>query len=75
MAPQYIYQMADLRKFYDLLLQTAARVIVTGANGSLGKQMPGYSIQVHHLPEFTPTQQAETAVNAALGISIMVPTM
>ena len=41
------------------LLQTAARVLLIGANGSLDDQMPGYSIPVHHLPEFTPTRQAE----------------
>ncbi len=40
------------------LLQTAARVHLIGANGSLGSQMPHYSIQVHHLPTFTPTRQA-----------------
>jgi cyclic beta-1,2-glucan synthetase len=48
------------------LLQTAARVLLKGANGSLGNQMPGYSIPVHHLPEFTPTRQAEVTANAAL---------
>jgi cyclic beta-1,2-glucan synthetase len=48
------------------LLQTAARVLLIGANGSLGNQMPGYSIPVHHLPEFTPTRQAEVTANAAL---------
>jgi cyclic beta-1,2-glucan synthetase len=48
------------------LLQTAARVLLNGANGSLGNQMPGYSIPVHHLPKFTPTRQAELAANAAL---------
>ena len=47
------------------LLQTAARVLLSGANGSLGDQMPGYSIPVHHLPEFTPTRQAEDKELAA----------
>ena len=42
----------------NILLQTAARVHLLGANGSLGSQMPHYSIQVHHLPAFTPTRQA-----------------
>jgi cyclic beta-1,2-glucan synthetase len=41
------------------LLETAARVLLTGAKGSLGDQIPGYSIRVHHLPEFIPTGQAE----------------
>ena len=48
------------------LLQTAARVLLTGANGSLGNQMPGYSIPVHHLPEFTPTRPVESTANAEL---------
>ncbi len=48
------------------LLRTAARVVLHGANGSLGNQMPGYSILVRHLPEFTPTRQAETTAEAAL---------
>ena len=48
-----------------ILLQTAARVLVTGANGSLGAQLPGYSFPVHHLPVFIPTRQAATKANAA----------
>ena len=47
------------------LLQTAARVLLVGANGSLDDQMPGYSIQVHHLPEFTPTQPPINPEDAA----------
>ena len=49
-----------------ILLQTAARVLLIGAKGSLSNQMPGYSIPVHHLPELTPTRQAEVTANAAL---------
>jgi cyclic beta-1,2-glucan synthetase len=49
-----------------ILLQTAARVLLKGANGSLGRQMPGYLIPVHHLPEFIPTLAAEGALTAAL---------
>lgn len=41
------------------LLQTAACVLLKGANGSLGNQMPGYALPVHHLPEFTATRPAE----------------
>ncbi len=48
-----------------ILLQTAARVRLTGENGSLGNQMPGYSIPVHHLPEFIPTRQAAKKVSAS----------
>jgi cyclic beta-1,2-glucan synthetase len=48
------------------LLQTAARVILRGGNGSMGEQIPGYLIPVHHLPEFMPTLQAETTAKAAL---------
>jgi cyclic beta-1,2-glucan synthetase len=43
---------------YNLLL-TAARVLLMGANGSLGSQSPGYSILVHHLPALVPTRQVE----------------
>jgi cyclic beta-1,2-glucan synthetase len=49
-----------------ILLQTAGRVLLTGANGSLANQMPGYSILVNHLPEFTPTRQVEVNPNASL---------
>ena len=48
------------------LLMTAARVLLEGANGNLSSQMPGYSIPVQHLPELTPTRQAESSANAAL---------
>ena len=47
-----------------ILLQTAARVFLSGANGSLGNQLPGYSIPVHHLPEFIPTRPADSTANA-----------
>jgi cyclic beta-1,2-glucan synthetase len=39
-----------------VLLQTAARVLLTGERGSLDDQMPIYPLRVHHLPEFIPTQ-------------------
>ncbi|HZU87232.1 MAG TPA: glucoamylase family protein, partial [Anaerolineaceae bacterium] len=48
------------------LLQTAARVVLSGANGALSNQMPGYTIPVHHLPAFTPSRQAEVTAAAAL---------
>ncbi|MEN6523207.1 MAG: hypothetical protein ABFD14_05715, partial [Anaerolineaceae bacterium] len=41
------------------LLQTAACVLLKGANGSLGDQMPEYAIPVHHLPELIATRPAE----------------
>ena len=41
------------------LIETAARVLLIGENGSLGNQMPGYTIPVHHLPDLIPTRQAE----------------
>ena len=47
------------------LLQTVARVFLAGAKGSLGDQMPGYSIQVHHLPDLVPTRQIEDAAREA----------
>jgi cyclic beta-1,2-glucan synthetase len=45
-----------------ILLETAARVLLKGRNGSLSRQIPGYSIPVHHLPELIPTRPAETPV-------------
>jgi cyclic beta-1,2-glucan synthetase len=50
----------DQMGFYErTLLQTAAGVVLSGANGSLRNQMPGYSIPVHHLPELTATRLTE----------------
>ncbi len=54
----YILYGDQMKHDENTLLQTAARVHLLGANGSLGSQMPHYSIQVHHLPAFTPTRQA-----------------
>ena len=51
------------------LLQTAARVLLLGTNGSLRDQMPGYTILVHHLPKFTSTRQTE----AVLSIQHLLP--
>ncbi len=48
------------------LLRTAARVFLKGSNGALGNQMPGYSVQVQHLPEFTPTRPVESPMITAL---------
>ncbi len=62
----YILHGDQMRPEERTLLQTAARVLLIGANGSLSNQMPGYSIPVHHLPEFRPTRQAEVTENAAL---------
>ena len=62
----YILNGDQMGSMEHALLQTVARVLLIGANGSLDNQMPGYSIQEHHLPEFTPTRQAEVTTNAAL---------
>lgn len=40
-----------------ILLQTAARMVLSGAKGSLSDQIPGYSLPVHHLPDLIPTRQ------------------
>lgn len=51
------------------LLQTAGRLVFDGVMGSLDDQLPGYSMPVHHLPEFIPTGPAsdepggQTSVN------------
>ncbi len=62
----YILYGDQMRPEERTLLQTAARVLLIGGKGSLANQMPGYSIPVHHLPEFTPTRQVEGKANAAL---------
>lgn len=65
----YILYADQMKPEEQILLQTAARVRLLGERGSLGNQIPGYSIQVHHLPEFTPTRPAERTVNAPLPVS------
>lgn len=40
----------------QVLLQTSARLLLAGKRGSLEQQVPGYAIQVPHLPEFVPTR-------------------
>ncbi len=55
-----------------VLLQTSARLFLVGERGSLEMQVPGYQMQVPHLPEFTPTRplpQEEPAEAAAQIIS------
>ncbi len=42
------------------LLQTAGRFLLKGDHGSLDEQIPDYSIQVAHLPEFIPTRSIAT---------------
>ncbi|HZW04658.1 MAG TPA: protein ndvB, partial [Anaerolineaceae bacterium] len=44
------------------LLLTAARVVLDGENGSLGKQLPGYTVPIPHLPAFVPSRMATEAV-------------
>jgi cyclic beta-1,2-glucan synthetase len=61
----YILYEDQMRSEEYTLLETAARVLLKGMNGSLGDQLPGYLIQVHHLPNFTPTRQPEIEVKAA----------
>ncbi len=48
------------------LLRTAAGVVLTGANGSFGDQLPDYLVPVHHLPDFTPTRPVEPPLKAAI---------
>jgi cyclic beta-1,2-glucan synthetase len=47
------------------LLHTAARFLFTGVQGSLHDQMPGYPIQIHHLPEFIPTRSSESVATSS----------
>ncbi len=50
----------------NILLQTAASVLLVGKNGSLGNQILGYSYPVHHLPDITPTRQYVDSTKAAI---------
>lgn len=50
----YADQMQDEER---TLLKTAARVLLSGSGGTLSEQMPGYSLQVPHLPDLTPTRE------------------
>ncbi len=44
-----------------VLLLSAARLALSGDKGGLGSQLPGYSLPVHHLPEFAPSRLPEKA--------------
>ena len=61
----YIMNYDQMRPEELTLLETAARVLLIGANGSLGDQLPGYSIPVHHLPDLAPTRQADVTKQEA----------
>jgi len=39
----------------NILLQSVAGVVLRGENGPLSRQLPDYSIPVHHLPKFSPS--------------------
>jgi cyclic beta-1,2-glucan synthetase len=56
----FILYADQINKEEYTLLQTAGRFLFKGERGSLAEQMPGYPIQVHHLPEFIPTRPAES---------------
>jgi cyclic beta-1,2-glucan synthetase len=43
----------------DILLQTSGFILFRGDHGSLDDQIPEYTIQAAHLPEFIPTRSAE----------------
>ncbi len=42
-----------------ILVQSAARVVLVGKDGPLTRQLPDYSVAVHHLPRFTPSRAPE----------------
>jgi cyclic beta-1,2-glucan synthetase len=42
------------------LLQTAGRILFRGDHGSLDDQIPEYTLQAAHLPEFIPTRSTES---------------
>ncbi len=47
---------SDQMKYEEaILLQSVARVVLVGENGSLARQLPDYSVAIHHLPRFSPS--------------------
>jgi cyclic beta-1,2-glucan synthetase len=62
----YILYRDQLKPEEHILLQTAARVFLSGEKGPLSDQVKGYSLPVLHLPELTPTRQAEGTASASL---------
>jgi cyclic beta-1,2-glucan synthetase len=50
----------------DILLQTSGCILFRGDHGSLGDQIPEYTIQAAHLPEFIPTRSTEGIVSPSL---------
>ncbi len=47
----------------DILLRTSGCILFRGDHGSLGDQIPEYTIQTAHLPEFIPTRPTESIVS------------
>ena len=47
----------------DILLHTSGRILFRGDHGSLDDQIPEYTIQAAHLPEFIPTRSPEGIVS------------
>jgi cyclic beta-1,2-glucan synthetase len=60
----FILYSDQMRKDERVLLQTVARVFLSGARGSIKEQLPGYSVYVHHLPEFNPIRAARVPMEA-----------
>jgi cyclic beta-1,2-glucan synthetase len=52
----YLLFSSHLKSEEKTLLETTARVVLSGERGSLQEQIPGYSIQVTHLPAFSPSR-------------------
>ncbi len=61
----YILYSDQMKAEEHTLLQTAARVLLSGNKGPLTNQIPGYSYPVLHLPDLTPTRQSTSMVKAA----------
>lgn len=51
----YILFNDQMKHEENILLQSAAGVILRGENGSLAQQLPDYSVPVRHLPKFSPS--------------------
>ncbi len=59
----YILHGSQIKAEEQILLQTAARVVLDGDRGSLKEQLADYFIQVPHLPAFNPSRLLSDVVD------------
>ncbi len=62
----YLLHSDQMDKNEKILIQTAARVVFKGSEGSLESQLGAYIKPIHHLPKFLPTSQSKKVIMADL---------